>query len=97
MTKTVVQSFLDQARRSPQKPAIRAEGFSISFDQLAGLVITYALHLQATGVTRRSTIAIRTDDPLIVITTALAAALMGCGWVCADDGDIESIWQASWA
>lgn len=81
MTKTVAQSFLDQARKSPHKPAIRAEGFSISFDQLAGLVITYALHLQATGVTRRSTIAIRTDDPLIVITTALAAALMGSGWV----------------
>lgn len=81
MRKNVMQTILGIAQSAPQKVAIQAPGFVLTFDQLAGVVLAYGLHLQQHGVTRRSTIAVNSSDPAVVLASALAAELVGCGWV----------------
>jgi acyl-coenzyme A synthetase/AMP-(fatty) acid ligase len=81
MRKNAMQYILDHAQSTPGKLAIQSPGFDLTFDQLSGIVLSYGLRLQACGVTRRSTIAVRSADPAVVVASALAAALVGCGWV----------------
>lgn len=81
MRKNIMQMILGITEISPQKAAIQAPGLVLTFDQLAGVVLAYGLHLQQHGVTRRSTIAVNSSDPVVVLASALAAALVGCGWV----------------
>jgi len=92
MRRNIVQGILDHTKSAPQKPAIRSPGFELTFDQLSGIVLTYGLHLQRCGVSRRSTIAVHSGDPIVVIASALAAALVGCAWVF--DGEAMARAQA---
>jgi len=81
MRKNAMQHILDHAQSTPRKLAIQSPGFELTFDQLSGIVLSYGLHLRNCGVTRRSTIAVKSADPAVVVASALAAALVGCGWV----------------
>lgn len=73
-------SFLEKAQQVPKKIAIMDEGNHLTFEQLAGLVVNFAMHFQSHSVARGSTVGIRSDDPTVIVASALSASLLGCRW-----------------
>lgn len=77
------RAFLDWAGSAPDAVAIMDEDTQVTFGQLAGMSIAFALHFKKHGVGRQSTIAIRSDDPVVILASVLATAMVGCRWVYA--------------
>lgn len=77
------KSFLETAQAQQERAAIIGEGTEWTFGQLKQLIIAFALHLQRRGVQPGSTIAVRSDDLLVMLASQFAAALLGARWVAA--------------
>lgn len=75
--------ILEIARRIPDQIAICDGQRDISFGELAEVSINVALNLRARDAARGSTVAVRSDDLLVVLSTVFATALPGCRWVFA--------------
>ncbi|HHS82782.1 MAG TPA: long-chain fatty acid--CoA ligase [Devosia sp.] len=77
------RAFLDRAGIAPDSVVIMDEDAQVTLGQLAGMSLAFALHLKKHGVGQKSTIAIRSDDPVVVLASVLATAMVGCRWVYA--------------
>ena len=74
--------FLAVAARQPDRIALyRPEGGGISYSAMAALVVNIARHLDSREVAPGMTIGVRTADPLALLGTIFASALVGARWV----------------
>ncbi|GGE59132.1 class I adenylate-forming enzyme family protein [Actibacterium pelagium] len=90
--------FLEAAAKTPERIAIMDEEIAISCKSFRALVISVAQNMAVKGVNRDSLIAVRATDPTVILSTLLAAALLGARWVFAKDGldQIEELKVTHW-
>jgi acyl-CoA synthetase (AMP-forming)/AMP-acid ligase II len=67
----------------PNAPAITGAGLNVGHGQLAEASLALALGLHDRGLGQRSTIAVRTADPLVALASLFATALLGARWIFA--------------
>ncbi|HWA31719.1 MAG TPA: class I adenylate-forming enzyme family protein [Rhizomicrobium sp.] len=77
----LAQVILDTAQRYPERAAFRAPGGTIGYERFAQTVLGYAARMRELGIDRNARVSIAVLNPVLQIWTALACALLGCGWV----------------
>lgn len=73
-------AFLKRAEAMPEADAILGDEFRLTYGQMHPLVLFTAQHLQQRGIGQGSLILVRSQDPVFVLVSIFAAALLGCRW-----------------
>jgi acyl-coenzyme A synthetase/AMP-(fatty) acid ligase len=76
-------AFLAGAARRVDQPAILGSRDSITYGALSGVTINMARHMQACGAGPGKTVALATNDLVVLLSGILATALIGARWVFA--------------
>ncbi len=79
--KNVGFAILKAAVERPDLIALRNEHISLTYETLANMAISFALNLSARGLRQGQTLAVRSDDIVIVLASLIASALLGLRWV----------------
>jgi len=74
-------AFLAAARQTPDAEAIVSEGVRLTYGQMHPLIVNFTLNMQRHGIDRSATVAVFSDDLLVVLATLFGTALLGCRWV----------------
>ncbi|MCV2879402.1 acyl--CoA ligase [Sedimentimonas flavescens] len=74
-------AFLKRAETMPQIDAILGEDYCLRYGEMHALVLSTAQHLQKHGIEQGDLIMVRSQDPVFVMVTIFASALLGCRWV----------------
>lgn len=77
-------AYLKSASQRPSEPAILVEDGAISHGELASASISMARHMRRLGVGWNSTVALRSDDLVVVLAGLFATALLGARWINGD-------------
>jgi len=85
----VAFALLANAVAWPRQIALNAGELQVSYDQFAGLVVSFALHMRAHGAGRGVTVALASDDQLVVLASLYATGLIGARWMVAPPGEVE--------
>lgn len=78
---TLGHDYLRAADLRPDHPAILASGLRISHGQLRDLVVAVAVRMQREGIGPDTTVAVRSDDLVVVLATLMATAILGASCV----------------
>lgn len=73
-------AFLENAVKHPENVAIMSETGNITYGQLRAVSVNIALHMQKHNVNNHSTIAVQSDDLVVILATLFASSLLGCRW-----------------
>lgn len=78
-------AFLKRAEAMPEADAILGEGYRLRYGEMHPLVLFTAQHLQQRGIGQGSLVMVRSQDPVFVLVSIFAAALLGSRWVFGRD------------
>lgn len=79
-TQNIGMAFLSAAKRWPDKDAIIAEDFAITYGNLERVVSRFALRFQNEGVGRGSVVGIDTADAIVMVSSVFALSLLGAAF-----------------
>jgi len=85
MTINPAELFLQRAHEVPFKAAIIDENITMSFRDVAHIVLSIADNMRSRGIGQGAIVAVHTNDSLVIICSTFACALLGASWVFGDD------------